>query len=321
MSLTSKTKILFLFLMIICLSLGLLVYGEAGFTTDDSLILWELRFPKILVAFLAGGMLATSGLLLQIFFQNPLAGPDLLGINSGSSLGVAFAIMGSSLIPIQFQSLSLSFMSLLGALAVIFFLTFIIQKKISKVSLIILGLLIASFTSSTVSLLVNFSTSLQVKNFLSWSMGTFRDVTLESLPLFCFLSLMGIMSLFFIPKKLNQYMLGENYAITMGMNVRAFKSILILICSLQVAVVTSFCGPIAFIGVIAPHLARSLMKKSDVRVVLPSVFFIGSLLALFTEWVMILLPGHFLGTNALLGLIGAPVIGYYLIKNQKKEFV
>jgi len=311
-------KVFILFLLCLVFSISLLFYGEAGFTTQDALIIWQLRFPKIVVALLAGGMLSCSGLLLQIFFQNPLAGPDLLGINSGASLGVAIGILGSSLIPIEFQSISLTAMSLMGAIFVTFFLAFIIQTKISKVSLIILGLLIASFTSSTVNILVNFSSALQVKNFLSWSMGSFRDVSIESLPGFLFLSLVSLASLFFIPKKLNQYMLGDEYALSMGVNLKTFKTMLILICSFLVAVVTSYCGPIAFIGVIAPHIARSFLKRSDVRLTLPAAFLTGSLLALLTEVILILLPGNFLGTNSLLGLIGAPVIGFYLLKNQKR---
>ncbi len=232
---------------------------------------------------------------------------------------LALALMGASFLPEQFLMVSTPIMAFLGALGVFFLLMFLLQKNVSKISLIILGLLIASFATSLISILVNFSSSLQIKNFLSWSMGSFKDVTLEALPLFIGLSFFSLIGLLFIPKKLNQYMIGENYAKSMGMDVKSFKLILVLLSSSLVSIVTVYCGPIAFVGVIAPHLARVLFKKSDVRIILPAAFLVGSLLALLTELVLILLPGHFLATNSLLGLIGAPMIGLYLLKNQRSK--
>lgn len=318
MNLISSNKLTILTVITFVIMSVLFFYGDTGFSYNDPLILWHLRFPKIIVAFLAGGMLASAGLLLQVFFHNPLAGPDLLGINAGASLGVALAIMGSAFLPAEFSILTIPVMAFLGAMAIFILLMFLVRKNISKISLIILGLLIASFTASTVSVLVNLSTSLQVKNFLSWSMGTFKDVTLENLPIFFGLSVLSLVGLFFIPKKLNQFMIGENYAKSMGMNVKSFKLSLIIICSLLVSIVTAYCGPIVFIGVIAPHLARALMKKSDVRILLPTVFFFGSFLALSSELILVLVPGNFLSTNSLLGLIGAPIIALYLIRDQRR---
>jgi iron complex transport system permease protein len=194
------------------LSVGLLAYGDMGFTLSDEVIVWQLRFPKIIVAILAGGMLASSGLLLQIFFQNPLAGPDLLGINAGACLGVAIAIMGAGFLPPQLAEVSIAVMAVIGALAVFFLLAFLVQKNMSHISLIILGLLIASFTASVISVLVNMTPSLQVKNFLMWSMGSFQGLTIEELPFFSSLAITGIILLSFMPKKLNQFIIGEQYA-------------------------------------------------------------------------------------------------------------
>lgn len=305
------------FLMAILLAVVLFVYGDTGFSLENEIVLWQLRYPKIVVAFLAGGMLASAGLLLQIFFQNPLAGPDLLGINAGSCLGVAVAIMGARFIPPSLVELSLPGMAILGALAVFLFLSFLAQKDLSRISLLILGLLIASFTSSFISVLVNMSPSLQVKNFLVWSMGSFQGLTTAELPLFYFLSFLGIFAMIFLPKRLNQFVIGENYAKSMGVDVRTFKMILILICSYLVAIVTAYCGPIGFIGIIAPHMARTFIKKSDVRFVMPAAFFIGSSLALFTEFILISTSQYSLSTNAILGLIGAPIIALYLFKERR----
>jgi iron complex transport system permease protein len=303
--------------LLLILALALLAYGDVGFTLSDEVIVWQLRFPKIIVALLAGGMLASSGLLLQVFFQNPIAGPDLLGINAGSCLGVALAIMGAQFLPPQLAGLSQTVMALLGALSVFFLLAFLVQRNMNYISLIILGLLLASFTASVISILVNMTPSLQVKNFLMWSMGSFQGLTIQDLPLFCTLAFIGITLLFFMPKKLNQFIIGEQYAKSMGMNVRTFKFVIILICSYLVAVVTAFCGPIGFIGIISPHLARSLVKKSDLRIVLPSVFMVGSILALLTEFILIFTNQYSLATNSILGLIGAPIIALYLFKARR----
>lgn len=310
--------IIFSFLLITALlSFVLFAYGDTGFTFNNEVVLWQLRFPKIIVAILAGGMLASSGLLLQVFFQNPLAGPDLLGINAGACLGVAIAIMGSSLIPTSLVGISQPVMAILGALAVFFILGFLVQKKLSSISLLILGLLIASFTSSFISILVSMSPSLQVKNFLVWSMGSFQGLTITELPMFITLALAGLAAMIFLPKKLNQFIIGENYAKSMGVDVRIFKIFLILICSYLVAIVTAYCGPIGFIGIIAPHIARSFIKRSDIRLVMPAVFLVGSILALFTELILIFTSPYSLTTNSILGLIGAPIIAIYLYKERR----
>lgn len=304
-------------LITILLSFILISYGDVGFTLSDDVIVWQLRFPKIVVAFLAGGLLASAGLLLQVFFQNPLAGPDLLGINAGSSLGVALFIMSSGFLPASVLSIGQPFMAMIGAVGVFTLLAFLVHKNLGRISLLILGLLIASFTSSFISVLVNMTPSLQVKNFLMWSMGSFQGQTLEDLPLFSILSVIGIVFLATLPKKLNQFIIGEQYAKSMGMNVRSFKFTLILICSLLVATVTAFCGPIGFIGIIAPHIARSFLKRSDIRLVMPTVFLVGSTLALFTELILIFTSQYSLATNSILGLIGAPVIALYLYKERR----
>ena len=305
------------FLITVMLAAFLFFYGEIGFTMSEEVVLWQLRFPKIIVAFFAGGLLASSGLLLQVFFQNPLAGPDLLGINAGACLGVAIAIMGSRFLPPQLTLISLPIMAMFGALAVFFLLAFLVQKNFSRISLLILGLLIASFTSSFISVLVNMTPSLQVKNFLMWSMGSFQGVPLEEVPTFVFLAVVGIICLAFLPKKLNQFIIGENYAKSMGVDVGSFKILLILICSFLVAIVTAFCGPVGFIGIIAPHIARSFSKRSDIRWVMPAVFLVGSSLALFTELILIFASQYSLATNSILGLIGAPVIAVYLYKERR----
>lgn len=299
--------------MIVMILIGLLLYlGESGSGWSDELIVWQIRVPKIITAFLAGGLLSATGYLLQIYFQNPLAGPDLLGINSGASLGIAIAIMGFAGV-----SIAQPLMALMGALAVLLLLSVLIRKNFSRVTVLIMGLLIASFTSSLISLLVNLSAGLQVKNYLVWAMGTFQAVPLQDLNFFIIASLVLLFFLATFPKKLNLLLLGDSYAHSMGLKVKSFKIQLMLASAMCVALVTVHCGPIGFIGIIAPHLARWTLKKSDAHFLLPVSFLMGSSLALLTELILIFTHEYSLATNSILGIIGAPVIAFYLLKKNK----
>lgn len=304
-------KNLFLFVCIIIFSTFLIMYGETGFNLNSDLIM-ELRLPKVLVCLFAGGILAIAGLLMQIFFQNPLAGPDILGVSAGSSLFVAFWMMAATGASATLMNLGMSVMSFLGAIGVFSILIFLVHKNLPRVSLIITGILISSFASSGISILVNSSQALPLKNFLLWSMGSFRNVTSADVPRFLFLSLFSIAPTFFLIKSLNQFLLSENYAKSMGVNVKKMRMIFVSLAALQVSIVTLFCGPIGFVGIISPHLAKQFLKKSELSILLPGVFFIGSLLALLAESILVLLPASALSVNAILGLIGAPVIIIYL---------
>ena len=293
------------------MALFLLFYGEVGFTNNSEL-LWQIRVPKIVSCFFAGGMLATAGLLMQIFFQNPLAGPDILGVSSGSSLFVAlWMLVGASLNPI-FLSIGVSAMSFLGAMSVFALLLFLIHKNLSRVSLIIVGLLISSFASSCISLLVNLSSASSLKNFLMWSMGSFRNLTLVDLPEFIFFSMLAIIPLIFIKKPLNQFLLSEHYAQSMGVNVKKMKYIFVTMAALMISVVTHFCGPVGFIGIISPHLARHFHKRSNLDQLLPASFFMGAIFAFIAEIILVLLPESLISVNAILGIIGAPLIVYFI---------
>ncbi len=313
----SMLKISLCFCLMIFLCLILFFYGETGFAYRNPIILWELRFPKVIVALIAGGLLGSIGLILQIFFQNPLAGPDLLGINSGASLGVALSIMGASYFPqLPFEAVT-PIMAMVGAMTVFLLLGLMVKRNIGQVTILILGLLIASFTSSLISILVNLSSSMQVKNYMVWAMGTFQAVTFQQIPTMICISLIPIFSLFFLPKTLNLMALGDDYAGSMGLSVKRSKMLLMLIASFTIGLITVYCGPIGFIGIIAPHISRTLIKTSDARKILPASFMIGSILALLTELVLVFSGSYSLSTNSMLGIVGAPVIGMYLLKSRK----
>ena len=305
-----------LLMLVISFIFFLLVFGETGFNLDVELIT-QLRLPKVIVCLFAGGMLAIAGLLMQIFFQNPLAGPDILGISSGSSLFVAFWMMTSVGLSQTVMELGMSVMSFLGAITVFMLLIFLLHKNMSRVSLIIVGLLISSFTSSGISILVSTSQALQIKNYLMWSMGSFRTITSSELPRFLILSLASILPVLFVFKSLNQFLLSENYAKSMGVDIKKMKIIFVSLAAFQISIVTMFCGPIGFIGIISPHLARTFIKRSHLKVLAPAVFLIGSLLALLTEGVLVLMPTQSISVNAILGIIGAPIIILYLYRQRE----
>ena len=306
-----NSKNTFLVVIAILFTVFLFIYGETGFSLDPNILI-QLRLPKIIACFFAGGLLALAGLLMQIFFQNPLAGPDILGVNSGSSLFVAFWMMASFRFSQTIIDWGMSAMSFLGAISVLLILMFLMRQNISRVSLIIIGLLISSFTSSGISILVSSSQALQLKSFLVWSMGSFRNITLSDLPRFIILSLISIFPVLFFIKKINQFLLSEHYAQSMGVDVKQMKYFFVIVAAMQISVVTLFCGPIGFIGVISPHLARQMIKRTQLRVLLPAVFFIGAILAFIAESIIVLTPSLSISVNAVLGLIGAPVIVYYL---------
>ena len=304
-------------IFIVALFFGfLLVYGESGLNLNSQLIL-ELRLPKVIVCLLAGGTLAISGLIMQIFFQNPLAGPDILGVSSGASLFVAFWMMAATRLSPVVTNWGMSLMSFLGALSVLVLLLFFLTKNMSKVSLIIVGLLISSFAGSGISILVNKAESLTIKNYLLWSMGSFRNVTSSDLNRFVILSLIGFVPVLFLSKILNQMLLSENYAISMGVNVKKIKILLVILSAFQISVVTSFCGPIGFIGIISPHLARIILKRAYLNNIILATFLIGAFLALLSEGIITCMPSFGISINAVLGLIGAPVIVIYLYRHRE----
>lgn len=308
-------KYLLLFIQVITLVCLLLVLGESGLSTDAVLIN-ELRLPKVLACLFAGGLLAVSGLLMQIFFQNPLAGPDILGVSSGSSLFVAIWMMAGAGLTPMVQEWGMNAMSFFGALSVFLLLLFFLRRNISRVSLIIIGLLLSSFASSGISVLVSMGQALQLKNFLIWSMGSFRNITHVEMPRFIFFSLLSLLPVWFFLKPLNQFLLSENYAKSVGVNVKQMRMVFVTIAALQISIVTLYCGPIGFIGIISPHLARLYLKKAQLSHLLPAAFLIGSFLALLTELVLVMTPTFSISVNAILGLIGAPIIVLYLYRER-----
>lgn len=279
-------------------------------------IVVENRLPQMLTALLAGAAMAVSGLLLQTVFRNPLAAPDIFGITSGASLAVALLALAPGVAAsLALSSLSYVAAAFVGAIAVTATIWSIGKMLRNNVMLIIIGVMIGYLSYSAITLLNFFATKEGVKNFAVWGMGNFGNVSMEQMPVFASLAILGSLSTLLLVKPLNAMLLGERYAENLGVNVQRTRNLLILITGLLTAVVTAFCGPIAFVALAVPHIARLLLRTSDHRHLLPITILMGSVVALFCN-VLTTLPGDLgiLPLNAVTPIIGAPVIIYVIIK-------
>jgi iron complex transport system permease protein len=294
-------------------------------------ILHMFRIPKAITAILAGAALAVSGLQMQTLFRNPLAGPFVLGINSGASLGVALVILWTGSVSQTtifaglglLGDLGLILAAGLGASLVLLFILLVSRRVQNVMTLLILGLLFGYATSAVVSILLHFSIAERIHLFVSWTFGSFGGVTWKQLKVLTPVLLAGIAITQMLVKPLNALLLGESYARSMGLNVRRARVLIICITALLAGSTTAFCGPIAFVGVAIPHLARSLFNTSDHRILIPSVALLGAIIAVVAD-IVSGLPGTqvVLPLNAVTSLIGAPVIAWIILsrRNLRKTF-
>lgn len=320
----------------ICLLLMLnLLVGSVSIPTHDVLailsgqdvgkpswqfIILQSRLPQALTALLCGAALSTSGLLLQTSFQNPLAGPSIFGINSGAALGVALVmlLLGGSVSTALFSvggAWAVLLAAFVGAMAVTGIIFMFAQWVKSSVMLLIIGMMIGYLASSAIALLNFFATQEGVKSFTMWGMGNFGGVSLSQLPMFTGAIVIGLVGSVLLIKPLNALLLGETYARNLGVNVRSVRSWLLVITGWLTAVTTAYCGPVAFIGLAVPHLARLVIGTDNHLQLLPITMAMGALIALLCQLVCVL-PGSqgILPLNAVTPLIGAPVIIYIIWK-------
>ena len=301
-----------------------ILLGEEGVKESWRYIVWEARLPQAFTALLSGSALAVCGLLLQTVFRNPLAGTSILGVNSGAGLGVAVVtlLLGGSVTAATF-SLS-GFFSLLagafvGAMAVMALILFFSLLIRSNVMLLITGIMVGYLASSAISLLNYVSTAEGVRSYMLWGMGNFGGVSLGQLPWFALVTLVGIVASLALVKPLNALLLGERYAENLGVRVRRVRNILLVITGLLTAVTTAFCGPVLFIDLAVPHIARLLLGTSNHRILLPITLLTGAIVAWLCNLVCIL-PGDagFIPLNSVTPLIGAPVVIYVILSGRRR---
>ena len=301
----------------------LLGRGE-GLKPSWRYIVLESRLPQAVTALCSGAALAVSGLLLQTAFRHPLADPSIFGISSGAGLGVALVMLllgGSlSLGSLQFTGfiavIVAAFVGAMAVTAVILFFSTIVR---SNVMLLIIGIMTGYLTSSAITLLNFFATDEGVKSYMVWGMGSFGGVTLSHLPLFVGVSMLGILGALLLIKPLNALMLGDRYAENLGISIRRTRHILLIVTGILTAITTAFCGPIAFIGLAVPHIARMLFPTDDHRTLLPATLLCGSAIALLCNFICFL-PGEggIIPLGAVTPLMGAPVIIYVIVKGKAR---
>ena len=287
-----------------------------------TIIIQDFRLPRAIVAVFTGMALAISGLGMQTYFRNPLAGPYVLGISSGASLGVALLVMGMSLVSFHVTpGLSQWYIVIaawIGA-GMVMLLILIVSVKINdNTTILILGILFGSITMAFVSILQYFSSETELKAFIIWTLGSLGNVTRVQLNVMLPSIAAGIILAFMSVKSLNLLLLGEQYAKTMGVNIRISRLMIFVSTSILAGTVTAFCGPIGFIGIVVPHIARMIFLSSDHRILLPGSLFLGALFMVISD-IISQLPGsqQILPINSVTAVLGVPVVIWIILKKQR----
>ncbi|MEH1964911.1 iron ABC transporter permease [Nostoc sp.] len=292
-------------------------------------IIFKFRLPKALTATLAGAALGVSGLQMQTLFKNPLAGPFVLGISSGASLGVALVVLtASATTPTLLADLGiisdfgLVIAASLGAASVLGMMLVVSRRVQDTMTLLILGLLFGYATSAIVSILLQFSSKERIQSYIMWTFGSFAGVTWKQLVVLIPVILLSLFLAVLQSKSLNALLLGESYARSLGLTVQKTRFSIITSASILAGAITAFCGPIAFLGVAIPHLCRSVFSTSDHRILIPSVTMMGAILALFADlFSQLAVSQMVLPLNAVTALIGTPVVTWVILRrNSQKSF-
>lgn len=332
MTITAKNRISLTILAISLFALAFLhlISGQIAVNLDDlfaavfsfdpeniaQVVLRESRIPRMVMAILAGSGLSIAGMLMQTLFSNPLAGPYVLGINSGSSLLVALTMMSG--ISLFSTDLGIIFSALTGSFIFGFIILVFSFYTRSSVSLLLTGMMLGSFSGAIISVLQTFTTAQQLKSFTLWSMGSLQQVEFSQLPVILLFFALGILAVIFLSKPLNTLVLGERNAAHLGIQIKTVRMLIILVTALFSGLITAFCGPIAFVGLAVPNLSRALFQTQNHRLLLLGNTLIGALFILISDIIIQLLENSIqLPINAFTSLIGAPIVIFIILKKLK----
>ena len=300
--------------------------GKSTSNENWQYIIQDYRLPKAITAILVGSGLGISGLLMQTLFRNPLAGPFVLGISSGASLGVALVILGAGFFAASLTALLISKWSIviaasLGSFLVLLAVLIVSTKVRDTMAILIIGLMFGSITAAVVSVLSYFSTADQLQQYIFWGFGSLGNLSWSELLIFFIIYSIGILLSLVSIKALNTLLLGENYAKSLGLNIKQSRLLIIIATSLLAGTTTAFAGPIAFIGLAIPHLTRQIFNTSNHKVLLPAVFVLGAIVMLICDSIAQLPTSDYtLPINAITSLIGAPVVIWLLVRKRKMVF-
>lgn len=298
------------------------IFGNHASKDTWEYIIVNFRLPKAITAILVGIGLSVSGLLMQTLFRNPLAGPYVLGLSSGSSLGVAFVILGAGFLPAVFSQFLLSsygiiIASCLGSLAVLVLILIVSLRLRDTMSILIVGLMFSSFTGAIVSVFTYFSSAEQLQKYTFWSMGSLGNLSWQNITFLGVSVVIGLLFSLLSLKPLDALLLGENYAKSMGLNINKSRYIIIFATSILAGSITAFAGPIAFVGLAVPHLGKLLFQTSNHKTLFFATLLIGSIIMLFCDMIA-QMPGFdfTLPINAITSIIGAPVVIWLIVRKK-----
>lgn len=285
-------------------------------------IIFNYRLPKAITALLAGASLSIAGLLMQTLFRNALAGPDVLGVSSGAGLGVALLTLlaGTTAYPFieSLGNMAQVIVAIGGATLVLLLILFVSSRINDSVTILVLGMIFGYVTSAAITILQSFADPDSLKLFITWTFGSLSTVTWAKMPILATFIVIGIVAIFIIQKPLNSLLLGEKYAISIGLNVKQMRVIIIIITAIITGVVTAFTGPIAFVGVVVPHFARSFFGTVNHKTIIPATLLLGSILLISCDIIsQIPLSNRTLPINAVTALFGAPMIVWIVLKRKK----
>ncbi|WP_299675685.1 iron ABC transporter permease [uncultured Tenacibaculum sp.] len=298
------------------------LFGETPSKASWETIIINYRLPKTITAILVGSGLSVSGLLMQTLFRNPLAGPFVLGISSGASLGVALFVLGSGFIGgflgLSIQNIGLPIAASFGAFLVLIAVILAANKVRNTMSILIIGLMFGALTSAIINVLSYFSEAEQVKQFVFWGFGSLGNLTWNEILIFSGIYFVCGLGIFTSIKSLNSFLLGENYAKSLGINTNRSRNIILIITSILTGVITAFCGPIAFVGLAVPHITKLAFKTSNHKILIPAVTITGAIVLLVCDTIAQLPKHQFtLPINAITSLFGAPVVIWLLVRKKK----
>jgi iron complex transport system permease protein len=300
--------------------------------TGDEPVVWQniirkSRVPQAVISLVAGAGLSVGGLQMQTVFRNPLAGPSVLGISSGASLGVAFIILlsgklgGIALSKLGYMGeVALSVAAITGALSVMALIVYVSQKVRGHVTLLIIGVMIGYVANAVIGVLKYFSVEEDIRAYVIWGLGSFSRISGDQVVVFSSIMAVLLPLSFLLIKTLNLLMLGDNYARNLGLNIKRSRLLVIINSSVSVAIVTAYCGPIMFVGLAVPHLCRGIFNSSDHRVLIPGTLLTGAALALLCNLIA-RMPGFegALPINSVTALIGAPVVAWILFRKRRQD--
>lgn len=304
-----------------------MLMGEKSSNHIWDVIIFQSRIPTIITAILSGAALAVCGLLLQTVFNNPLADPSILGISTGASLGVALVmLLGGSIFGANFETLTAGYISTLtgafiGAMMVLFLLLIFSTFVKSATMLLIIGIMVSYLTSSAISLLNFFATEEGVHSFVIWGMGNFSGVSSNEISFFTILIIVALLAALLMVKPLNALLLGTKYAENLGVNIQRTRNMLLLITGLLTAIVTAYCGPISFLGLVVPHIARLTLNTSNHNTLLPITMLAGAVMALLCTLLSVTPTSiGVIPINAITPIIGVPIIIYIILNRRKLQY-